>query len=103
MRRVRGVCCRVVPSQMRTMIWTRPTAVLAILALGGAVGSQEKADDVVMVASSDGRLLQETVTALGMIGPSAKEAIPTLEALTEHEDRQIVERATAALRQARGR
>ncbi len=35
----------------------------------------------------------------GMIGPAAKDAIPTLEKLTEHEDPQIAERAKAALRQ----
>ena len=38
-----------------------------------------------------------------MIGAAAKDAIPTLEKLTEHEDRQIAERAKAALRQVRGR
>ena len=37
-----------------------------------------------------------------MIGPAAKDAIPTLEKLTEHEDKQIAERAKAALRQVRG-
>ena len=35
------------------------------------------------------------------IGPAAKGAIPTLEKLTEHEDKQIAERAKAALRQIR--
>ncbi len=35
-------------------------------------------------------------------GPLAKDAIPTLEKLTEHADPQIVERAKAALRQVRG-
>ncbi len=44
----------------------------------------------------------EAVTALGMIGPAAKAAIPTLEELAEHEDRQIAERAEAALSQIRG-
>ena len=34
-----------------------------------------------------------------MIGPAAKDAIPTLEKLTEHEDREIAERAKAALKQ----
>ncbi len=38
-----------------------------------------------------------------MIGPAAKDAIPTLEKLTEYEDRQIAQRAKAALRQVRGR
>ncbi len=33
---------------------------------------------------------------------TAKDAIPTLEKLTEHEDAQIAERAKAALRQVRG-
>ena len=42
-------------------------------------------------------------TSVGMIGPAAKEAIPTLEKLTEHDDPQIAERAKAALRQVRGR
>ena len=46
---------------------------------------------------------REAVKALGMIGPAAKDAIPTLEKLTSHEDKQIVERAKAALRQVRGR
>ncbi len=40
----------------------------------------------------------EAITALGMIGPAAKDAIPTLEKLTDHEDTQISERAKAALR-----
>ncbi len=43
----------------------------------------------------------EVITTLGMIGPAAKDAIPTLEKLTEHEDRQIAKRAKAALRQVR--
>ena len=48
-------------------------------------------------------VVAEAITALGTIGPAAKGAIPTLENLTEHEDRQIAERAKAALRQVRGR
>ena len=36
-----------------------------------------------------------------MIGPAAKDAISTLEKLTEHDDPQIAERAKAALRQVR--
>ena len=35
------------------------------------------------------------------IGPAAKDAIPTLEKLTEHEDKQLADRAKAALRQVR--
>ena len=49
------------------------------------------------------RLVQEIITALGMIGPAAKDAITTLEKLTDHGDPQIAERAKAALRQVRGR
>jgi hypothetical protein len=49
----------------------------------------------------DARVLQETITALGAIGPPAKAAIPALEKLAEHEDPQIAERAKAALRQIR--
>jgi HEAT repeat protein len=48
---------------------------------------------------SDPAVAGEAITALGLIGPLAREAIPTLEILTEHEDRQIVERAKAALKQ----
>ena len=51
----------------------------------------------------DSRVVQEAITALGMIGPAAKDAIPALEKLTEHDDPQVAERAKAALRQVRGR
>ncbi len=50
----------------------------------------------------DVRIAREAITALGMIGPAAKAAIPTLEKLTQHADPQIAERAKAALRQVRG-
>ena len=50
---------------------------------------------------SEAAVVREAITALGMIGPAAKEAIPTLEKLAEHDDRQIAERAKAALRQVR--
>ncbi len=53
------------------------------------------------LTDEDVRVAREAITALGMIGPAAKEAIPTLEKLTEHDDRQIAERAKAALRQVR--
>ena len=56
-------------------------------------------------ATEDGDIavVREVTTALGIIGPAAKEAIPTLEKLTYHDDPQIAERAKAALRQVRGR
>ncbi len=53
------------------------------------------------VSDSNPAVVREAITALGMIGPAAKDAIPTLEKLTEHEDKQIAERAKAALRQIR--
>ena len=46
-------------------------------------------------------VIREVVTALGMIGPEARDALPTLENLVEHEDRQIAARAKAALRRIR--
>ena len=54
------------------------------------------------LTNKDVRVVQVAITALGMIGPAAKEAIPTLEKLMEHEDPHIVERAKAALRQIGG-
>ncbi len=56
---------------------------------------------VAALGDSDVVVAREAITALGMIGPAAKDAIPTLERLAEHEDRQIAERAKAALRQVR--
>ena len=46
-------------------------------------------------------VVREAITALGLIGPGAKDTIPDLEELTTNEDRQIAERARAALRQIR--
>ena len=43
------------------------------------------------------------ISTLGIIGSEAKDAIPTLEKLTKHDNPQIAERAKAALRQVRGR
>ncbi len=42
-----------------------------------------------------------TLPSFAKIGPAAKDAIPTLEKLTNHADPQIAERAKAALRQIR--
>ena len=53
--------------------------------------------------ASEFTLAVAAIAELGKIGPAAKDAIPTLEKLTEHDDRQIAERAKAALRQVRGR
>ena len=67
---------------------------------------QELAPDIVPhlveeLSNDNTRVVQEAITALGMLGPAARDALPTLEKLTEHEDRQIAERAKAALRQIR--
>ena len=81
------------------------TRVLAALILGQ---TPELATDALQhlleeLLDEDLRLVQEAITALGIIGPAAKDAIPTLEKFAEHEDPQIAERAKAALRQMRGR
>ena len=69
-------------------------------ALGG-FGSQSGGfvEDLVKAIQDSAPVAREAITALGMIGPAAKDAIPTLEKLTEHADPQIAERAKAALRQ----
>ena len=56
-----------------------------------------------LLKGSSPRVRGEAITALGMIGPAAKEATPALEKLIDHEDKQIAERAKAALRQIRGK
>ena len=74
-----------------------------------ALGQMEKwttesvAHLVEELTGEDTRVVQEAITALGMIGPAARDAIPTLEKLAERDDSQIAERAKAALRQVRGR
>ena len=79
-------------------------ALRAIVTLGQAGHATGAVPYLLEILEGDGdaRLLAEVITALGMIGPSAKDAIPTLENLTEHRDPQIAERAKAALRQVRG-
>ena len=60
-------------------------------------------DLIIALDDPDAGVAGEAITALGMIGPAAEDAIPTLQKLTEHDDPQISERAKAALRQVRGR
>ena len=50
----------------------------------------------------DLRVIREAITAPDMVGPKAADAVPSLETLTQHEDRQIAARANAALRQIKG-
>lgn len=47
----------------------------------------------------DVRVVQETITALGMIGTDAVQAIEKLNELSEHENKQIAGRAQAAVKQ----
>ena len=46
-------------------------------------------------------VVREVITALAIIRSAAKDAIPALEKLSEHDHLQIAERAKAALRQIR--
>ena len=46
-------------------------------------------------------MLREAITALALLGAEAESAVPQLEELAEHEDRQIAARAAVALRQIR--
>ena len=75
----------------------RAMAALAI----GALGEAAVVPHLEQALGQDPFVAREVVTALGMIGPAAKETIPALEKLAEHDDRQIAERAKAALRQIR--
>ncbi len=69
----------------------------------GSAGESSVPFLLTALSDVDEIVVHEAITALGMIGPAAKDAIPTLEKLTEHDDPQIAERAKAALRQVRGR
>ena len=75
----------------------------AAMALGrqGALGAEAVPKLLRTTLDRDLRLVAEAVTALGMIGPQAQLAIPKLEALTDHDNKQIAERARVALRQIR--
>ena len=68
------------------------------------LGPGTAAFDALLGAANDEDpvLVREAITALGMLGTEAKDAIPRLEILASHEDAQIAERAKAALRQIRG-
>ena len=55
------------------------------------------------LGDEDARVVAESVTALGMIGSVAKKAIPQLEQMENHKDKQVRVRATATLKQIRGR
>jgi len=75
----------------------------------GAFGKAAKSEVHTLIASTatnhqpSQRVRCESITALGMIGADAKEAIPALERLCNSEDQAIAVRARAALRQIRRR
>jgi hypothetical protein len=54
-----------------------------------------------LLRSKEPMVLREAITALALLGAEAESAVPQLEELAEHEERQIAARAAAALRQIR--
>jgi hypothetical protein len=79
----------------------RALAALEVGKLGSAAAPVVA--QLVQALEQDRRVAREAIVALGMIGPDAAAAIPALQKLTGHEDRQIRERAKATLRQVAGR
>ena len=77
----------------------------SVMALGhlGSIAAPAVPQLLILLKDDLPVIKREAVTTLGMIGPDAASAIPALEKLTEQEDRQILERASAALRQIRGK
>ena len=71
----------------------------AAMVLGGFGTRGEGVVPQLLQALGDGeeRVVAEAITALGMIGPAARDAIAMLEKLSQHENPQIAERAKAAL------
>ncbi len=77
----------------------------AVMALGhlGSIAAPAVPQLLMLLEGDLLVIKREAVTTLGTIGPGAASAIPVLEKLTEDRDRQIAERAKAALRRVRGR
>lgn len=80
----------------------RAQAALAIGSFGKAAKNEVRTL-IVALADKSHRVRCETITALGMIGPEAKAAIPRLAQLAESDDKAVAVRAEAALGQIRGR
>lgn len=72
-------------------------------ALGARGAEAERAVPSLVAALADTNVLvlREVITALGLIGPAATDALPVLEPLAEDNDQQTRARAQAALRQIR--
>lgn len=62
-------------------------------------GAAAAVPDLLKALALDARVAREAVTALGMIGPAAKDTVPALRELAHSKDEQLRVRAAAALRQ----
>ena len=73
----------------------------AALRLGsfGKASADQVPELIAALGDETPRVVWEVITALGMIGPSAKSAIPKLKKLSEAKDKAIAVRAKAALKQ----
>ena len=80
----------------------RAEAALRIGACGKAA-KDEVRTLIIALKDKSQRVRCETITALGMIGPHAHAAIPSLEGLAKSDHKAIAVRAQAALKQITGR
>lgn len=76
----------------------RQRAVLELGSLGAEVGARGVRALQGAIFDQDKLVSWDAITALGMIGPAAKAAVPRLEALTLGQDKAKAARAEAALR-----
>lgn len=72
----------------------------AAMALGrfGEAAAETRALLVEALGDQELRVVREVITALGMLGGAGRDGLPALQELTAHDDRQIAERAKAAIR-----
>lgn len=94
---------RVLPALVFRLARAREAAarLAAAVALGELGEKSRDAVPALVVATADpsGEVAREAITALGMIGPGAADAILTLQALAGSDDEPMRRRAAAALRQ----
>jgi hypothetical protein len=81
----------------------RQRAVLELGSLGDKVGTKGIRALARAVSDQDKLVAWDAITALGMIGPAARSAVPRLEGLAIGKDKARAARAAAALRQIRKR
>jgi hypothetical protein len=79
----------------------RHRAVLELGSFGEKVGAKGVGALARAIMDQDKLVAWDAITALGMIGPKAKAAVPRLEGLARSQDKAKVARAQAALRQIR--